>query len=75
MPRYFTVLDDITSHYKRFNAMGREPTARMTAPPQARHFASGVDEVFEYLLRDLDPSGMTGISIHNADNQQDRLWG
>lgn len=56
---------------------------RMTAPPQARtavrdtarHFANSVEEPFEYSLRDLDPSDMVGVSIHNADNQQNRpVW-
>ena len=31
--------------------------------------------LFEYSLRDLQPSDMVGISIHNADNQQDRTIG
>jgi hypothetical protein len=51
----------------------------VTAPPwtstAARHFADSVDEVFEYSLRDLQPGDMVGISIHNADNQQDRPVG
>ena len=79
-PRYFTVLDEITRRYRRFNAEGRELTVRMASPPEvsaaardpARYFANSVDEVFEYSLRDIDPNYMVGISIHNADNQQDR---
>jgi hypothetical protein len=34
-----------------------------------------VDALFEYSLHDLHPSDMVGISIHNADNQQDRPVG
>ena len=34
-----------------------------------------MDALFEYSLRDLLPSDMVGISIHNADNQQDRPIG
>jgi len=83
MSRCFTVLDDITRHCRRFNAMGRELTVRMTAPSQAtaaaryseRNFANSVDDLFEYSLRDLDPSDMMGISIHNAGNQQERPVG
>jgi len=44
-----------------------------TRPP--RHFASSVDELFEYSFRDLNPSNMVGILVHNADNQQDKLIG
>jgi hypothetical protein len=34
-----------------------------------------VDERFEYALRDLKPGDIVGISIHNADNQQDKPIG
>jgi hypothetical protein len=33
MSRYFTVQDEVTRHYRRFNAEGRELTVRMTVPP------------------------------------------
>jgi len=83
MSRYFTVLDEVTRHYRRFNAEGRELMVRMTAPPPAsevardpaRHFANSVDKHFEYSLRDLDSSDMVGVSIHNADSQQDKPIG
>jgi hypothetical protein len=79
MSRYFTIQSEINRRYRRFNAEGRELTVRLTAPPStstaARHFADSVDEVFEYSLRDLQPDDMVGISIHNADNQQDRPVG
>ena len=77
--RYFTVLNEITRHYRRFNNEGRELTVRLTAPPSsttaAQYFNESVDALFEYSLRDLQPSDMVGISIHNADNQQDRPMG
>jgi hypothetical protein len=83
MSRYFTVQNEITRQYRRFNAEGRELTVRLNASPlasaaardPARHFANSVDELFEYSLRDLEPADMVGISIHNADNQQDRPIG
>ena len=83
MSRYFTVLDEVTRRYRRFNVEGRELTVRMTAPLEAsaaardpaQHFANSLDKRFEYSLRDLDPSDMVGISIHNADIQQDRPVG
>jgi hypothetical protein len=79
MSPYFTVQNEITRHYRRFNAQGRQLTVRLTAPPPAstmtRHFVDSVDALFEYSLRDLQPSDMVGISIHNADNQHDRPVG
>jgi hypothetical protein len=65
------------------NAEGRQLRVRMLAPASAsaevqdpaRHFANSVDELFEYSLRDLIPSDMVGISIHSADNQQDKPVG
>jgi len=50
------------------------PTSAAARDP-ARHSANSVDELFEYLLRDLEPGDMVGISIYNADNQQDKLIG
>ena len=77
--RYFTVQNEITRRYRRFNAEGRELTVRLTSPPPARdparYFSSSMDELFEYSLRDLEPGDMVEISIHNANNQQDRPIG
>lgn len=83
LSRYFTVLDEVTPHYRHFSAVGRKLTVRITAPTSAseeaqdpaRHITNSVDELFEYSLRNLDPSNMVGISIHKADNQQDRNVG
>jgi hypothetical protein len=82
MSRYFTVQNEITRHYRLFNAEGRELTVRLNALPPvsaaardpARRFTKSVDELFEYSLRDFEPGDMVGISIHNADNQQDYWW-
>jgi len=79
MSLYFIIQNEITRHYRRFNGERRELKVRFTAPPPtstaARHFAKSVDALFEYSLRDLQPSDMLGITIHNADNQQDRPVG
>jgi hypothetical protein len=83
MSRFFTVQNEIFRRYRRFNAEGRELSVRLTAPPStssaardpARDFCNSVDELFEYAMRDLEPGDMVGISIHNADNQPDRLIG
>ena len=72
--RYFTVLNEITRHYRRFNAEGRVLMVRLNSPPArdpAQHFANSVDELLEYSLRDLAPSDMVGISIHNAISRID----
>jgi len=79
MSRYFTVQNEITRHYRLFNAEERELTVRITTPPSlttaARHFTDSVNAFFEYTLHELQPSNMVGISIHNADKQQDRPMG
>jgi hypothetical protein len=83
MSRYFTVHDEFTRHYRRSNFEGRELTMRLIAPPPAsaaaqdpaRYFADSVDELFDYSLRDLDPSDMVGISVQDADNRQDKPIG
>jgi hypothetical protein len=79
MSRYFTVRSEIARHYRRIKTDEKELKMRLTAPPPAssaaRHFAYSVDALFEYSLRDLQPSDMVDISINNADNQQDRpIW-
>jgi hypothetical protein len=65
MSRYFTIQNEITRLYRRFNAEGRKLTVTLTAPPSsstaARHFANSVDALFEYSLCDLHPSDMVGI--------------
>jgi hypothetical protein len=49
--------------------------ASAAARAPVRHFTNGVDELFEYSLRDFEPSDMVAIFIHNADNQQDKPIG
>jgi hypothetical protein len=69
MNLYLALLDEVTCHYRRFNALWRDLTARMMAPPTARaamrdptrNFDNSVDEMFDYSLPDLDPSDMIGI--------------
>ena len=83
MSSYFTVENEVTRCYRRFNAEARVLTVRMTAPPPAsaaarvpaRRITDSVDELFEYSLRDLDPNDTEGISIHNAENQQEKPIG
>jgi hypothetical protein len=68
MSCYFTVLDDVNRHNRRFNAEGIQLTVKMLVSPPAseeareaaRHFTNSVDNIFEYSLRDLEPSDMVG---------------
>ena len=45
--RYFTIQNEITRQYRRFNAEGRELRVRLTAPPPAsagaQHFGNSVE--------------------------------
>ena len=82
MSRYFTEQNEVRRHYRRSNAEGRELMVRMPVLPAsaaaqdpARRFANSVDERFEYALHDLKPGDIVGISIHNADNPQDKPIG
>ena len=78
MSRYFTVQNEITRHYRRFNTEGKRLTVWLTTPASssaAGHCTDRMDAIFEYSLRDLEPSDMVGISIYNVDNQQDRPIG
>ena len=50
MGRYFTVQNEITRHYRRFNAEGRKLTVKLSATPptssEARHFIDSVETLF-----------------------------
>jgi hypothetical protein len=67
MSLYFTVQDEVTRHYRRFNAEGKELKVRLVAPPPAsaaaqdpaQYFADSVDELLDYSLCDFDPSNMS----------------
>lgn len=79
MSPYSTKQNEVTHHYRRFYAERSGQTVRMKASSAGaaardpgRHFTNSADEFFEYSVRDIDPSDMVGLSIHNEDNQQVR---
>ena len=68
---YFTVEDEVIRQCRRFNAEERRLTVRIPAPTHTtsaadqdptQYFADSVDELFEYSLRDLDPSDTPTIN-------------
>jgi hypothetical protein len=78
MDQKFTIIDEITREYRRFNTMGRQLTVRLS-PPDDRdpvsHFISSVSSLCEYALQNCDESDMVGISIRNEVNMRDKAIG
>jgi hypothetical protein len=71
---YFTANNEVTRHYRHFIAEGRDDFeddgsfSRERSSAKATNFANGVDEMFGYKLRYLDPRNMMAISIDNTAN-------
>jgi len=82
-PERFTVEEEQTRLYRRFNAQGTQLTVRLLPPPEGEdenpnpmsHFLDSVTELFEYALRDLEDSDMVGITISNEVEVKDRTIG
>ena len=70
-PQRFTIEEEQTRQYRRFNAQGTQLTVRLLPPPEGEdpnpmsHFLDSVTELFEHALRDLEDSDMVGITISN----------
>jgi hypothetical protein len=80
-PPRFTIDEEITRQYRRFNATETELTVRLL-PPADRddsnpitHFQVIVTELFEYALRNCQDSDMIGLTIRNEVNVQDKAIG
>ena len=78
----FTIEEEQTREYRRFNAQGTQITVRLLPPPEGQeypnpmsHFLVSVTELFEYALRDLEDSYMVGITISNEVEVTDRAIG
>ena len=81
--RRFTIEEEQTRQYRRFNARGRQLTVRLLPPTEGEdpnpmsHFLDSVTELFEHALRDLEDSDMVGITISNEvevkDSYRDQL--
>ena len=67
--------------YSRFNARGTELTVRLLPPAiednqdAITHFQTSVNDLFDYALRNVDDSGMVGVTIHNEVNLLDKAIG
>jgi len=82
-PPRFTIEEEQTRQYRRFNARGTQLTVRLLPPPEGEdptplsHFLDSVTEFFEHALRDLEDSDMVGITISNEaevkDSYRDQL--
>jgi len=80
-PQRFTIEEEQTRQYRRFNAQGTQLTVRLLPPPEGEdpnpmsHFLDSVTELFEHALRDLEDSEMVGIIISNEVEVKDRAIG
>jgi len=65
----FTIDEEQTRQYRRFNAQGTQLTARLLPPSEGKdsnpmsHFLASVTELFEYALRDCEDNDMIGVTI------------
>ena len=79
MDRRFDKLDRNTRRYRRYNAVGRQITARLIPPSDnsdtVKHFLASVNDLFEHVLSDVGDSDMVGITIRNQVNQNDKPIG
>ena len=74
MARRFEILDRNTRQYRRYNAVGRQITARLTPPSDnsdpVTHFPGSVN-----VLHDVGDGDIVGITIRNQVNQNDKPVG
>jgi hypothetical protein len=77
----FTIDDEITRQYRRFNAVGAELTVLLLLPAVGydsdtiTHFQSSVTDLFDYALRNCNDSDMVGLMIRNEVNMLDKAIG
>jgi len=80
-PQRFTIEEEQTRQYKRFNAQGTQLTVLLLPPLEGEdsnpmsHFLDSVTELFEHTLRDLEDRDMVGITISNEVEVKDRAIG
>jgi len=79
MDRRFDILDCNTRQYRRYNAVGRQITARLIPPSDnsdpVTHFLDSVNDLVGHVLLDVGDSDMVGITIRNQVNQNDKPIG
>jgi len=78
MDQKFTIIDEITREYRRFNTRGTQLTVRLP-PPEERdpfsHFIASISSLCDYALQNCDNSDVVGISIRNEVNMRDKAIG
>ena len=81
MDRKFTVNDENTREYRRFNTVGTQLTVRLLPQPvraerdNLSHFMASVTILCEHALQNYDDSDMVGVSIRNEVNMRDKAIG
>jgi len=79
MERRFDIPDRNTIQYRRYNAVGRQITARLKTASEnsdpLTHFPASVNDVFGHVLLDVGDRDMVGITIRNQVNQNDKPIG
>ena len=81
MDRTFTIIDEITREYRRFNTVGTKFTVRLLPPLQGdesdpvSYFMASVNNLCEHVFRNCNDSDMLGISIRNEVNMRDKAIG
>jgi len=77
-PQTFTIEEEQTRQYRRFNVRGTQLTVLLLPPPEGEdpnpmsHFLDSVTELFEHALRDLEDSDRVVITISNEVEVKDR---
>jgi len=77
----FTIDQELTRQYRRFNAEGTQRTVHLLPPYEGEdsnpmsNFLASVTELFEYALRNCEDSDMVGITISNEVNVQNKAIG
>jgi hypothetical protein len=80
LPR-FTVEEEISRQYRRFNAAGTQLTVRLLPPTEGEdlnpmsHFLASVSDLFQHALQNCDDSDMVAITITNEENELDKSIG
>jgi hypothetical protein len=81
MERKFSIIDEITKEYRRFNTVGTHLTVLLLPPPEGdeidpvSYFMASVSNLWEHALQNCDDSDMIGITIRNELNMTEKAIG
>jgi len=81
MDRKFTIIDEITNTYRRFNTIRNQLNVRLLPPLNEEerdpisYFIDSVTNLCEHALRNCDVSDMVGISNRKEDNMRHQVIG